>query len=121
MKLNSVRVFQIEAEISETFKNVEVNSENVLTKDGTPIQIEGLGTVSLKDKKVHVVPVNLETASVFYAPKQRGRKVDEVKKQAAIKRILNGDKISEISYDLRISGPVLYKWKRECMVATETE
>ena len=112
MKLQKIRVFAIEQDIAVDMSNVNI-VDNIVTKDGNPVTIEGYEQVSLKDRTIKVVPVNLETAKVLYAPKKRGRPVDEDKRKEAIRRIEAGDKISEISFDLRLSNVFLYALKKK--------
>ena len=114
MKLNHVRIFDISLDNAKVadLKGVEI-VDGALIKKGEPVDIEGYGVVDLSNKSVHLQPLDGESAKVFYAPKKRGK---ETHKKAtlveAVKRILDGEKVSIVSFDTRISGVYLRKLTR---------
>ena len=111
MKLGFVRVFDVsldEAKVTD-LRNIEIVGDQVL-KGGEVINVDGYGEIDLADKDVHVQPMDGASAKTFYAPKARGkRKYEHDVLVGAVTRIKSGEKIRDVEWDTRISGPYLRK------------
>ena len=112
MVLNSVRIFNLEDNETVDLSNVTV-VDDILYQDNEKVVFDNFEEVSLKSKSFVISALDLETAHALTAPKKRGKATisDEVI-AIAKRRIMNGDKLSEISFDLRISSAYLAKIKK---------